>query len=60
MAYVIRSKRPRSTRLEDDYYPDVPLSMEVIIENGEPEDTGLVDQNGVKIWRTAERERVGF
>lgn len=58
--YVALVRRPRVVRAEDDWYPEVRETVDVIIEDASPRDTGLVDQHGVTIWRTTARERVGF
>lgn len=52
--------RPRAIFVEDAYWPEPPVRMEVIIEQDAPVDTGLVDEFGTTIYRVPERRRVGF
>lgn len=44
----------------DDWYPDARETLEVIVDDSKPTDTGLVDQYGVTIYRMPRRERCGF
>lgn len=53
-------KRPRAVRAEDEWYPESRESIDVIIDDAAPVDTGLVDMSGTKIWRTATKERCGY
>lgn len=58
--YHIAPRHIRRPRADDDYWPDLPATMDVIVVEDHPVDTGLVDEFGVTIWRTSMRERVGF
>lgn len=54
---TLPSPRPRA---DDDYYSDPPRTMTVMVEDGAPIDTGLVDHLGVSIVRLSERVPMGF
>lgn len=58
--YAALARRPRVVRAEDDWYPEMRETVDVIIEDALPRDTGLVDQHGVTIYRMPLRERCGF
>lgn len=49
------------TEAGDDWYAPLPQTMTVICSDDElPVDTGLVDANGVRLFRRVEREPIGF
>jgi hypothetical protein len=58
--YRSAPKRPRQSRAWDDYWYEQPVTMNVIVEDDNSVDTGLVDEFGVTIWRVPARERLGF
>lgn len=53
-------ERPRIYIDEDDVWPDPPISMDVLVEDSEPRETGLLDQYGNKIMRVVRRVPIGF
>lgn len=58
--YVSLALRPRSIAADDDWWSETRETVNVIIDDDVPQDTGLVDQHGTKIYRTPVRERCGF
>lgn len=50
----------RGFRVSDDYYFEERQTVEVIVCDEEPVDTGLVDEFGVRLFRVRERGKVGF
>lgn len=56
--YVARL--PKVIRAEDEWWPENRDSMDVIVTDEHPVDTGLVDQNGVPIMRLSSRIPMGF
>jgi hypothetical protein len=57
MRYVASTRPPRA----DDWdYPDEHRTMSVIEDEAAPQATGLLDANGVPIYRVADRAPMGF
>ena len=58
--YVPRARRPRACDPEWHEFAQ-PRTMDVIVpDETAPEDTGLLDQHGVPLYRVPERVRCGF
>ena len=57
MTRYISLRRPR---FEDDYYHDTPQTMQVIVEDSEPVETGLEDHLGIPIMRVPDKIPMGF
>jgi len=58
--YLTLLRRPRTVTVQDDVWTEPPVTMQVISDEGQPVDTGLVDQFGTTIYRVPTRERMGF
>lgn len=57
--YVTLARPPRTVSY-DDYYESSPNSMQVIVPDDEPVDTGLLSGDGLKLYRLNERAPIGF
>lgn len=51
---------PRSIKAEDEWWPEVRETLDVIVEDGQPIDTGLVNEHGDKIMCVPAAHPVGF
>lgn len=49
-----------ATKAYDDWYDTDRQSIDVICENDEPRDTGLLDAQGARLYRMPERHPIGF
>lgn len=59
--YITLSARHRSrVRTSDDYWGEPPVTMEVLVEDADPIDTGLVNEHGVPIYRVKRPAKMGF
>jgi hypothetical protein len=58
--YIVSAIAPRSIAAGDDWYSDPRETINVIVDDQGPTNTGLVDQYGVTIYRLPGRERCGF
>ena len=58
-AYIPLARPPR-TDAGDDHYRDGSRSMDVLVDDDRPHDTGLVTAQGVPIYRVTQRGPVGF
>ena len=56
--YVTLARRPRAEW--DDYGHAAPITIMVHETPREPINTGLVDQNGIALYRVTESEPMGF
>ena len=55
------TRRPVKSWWDEDYYHGHPLTATTVYEDDmEPEDTGILDADGNPIFRTYERNPVGF
>jgi hypothetical protein len=52
--------RPRSDWFEEERPMTVQTSMTVYQREDGPEDTGLLDSNGVKLYRVSDKTKVGY
>lgn len=52
--------RHRLLEAGDDIWAEPTVTMEVVVEDNTPIDTGLVDQHGNKIMRIMPRAPLGF
>lgn len=59
MKYVTRITR-RLVRAEDEWWPENRETIDVVVTDDHPVNTGLVDQNGVPIMRISPKSPMGF
>lgn len=58
--YIVAGRKSRGVAAGDEWWPEARETVDVIVEETAPRDTGLVDQYGMTIWRVPKRERCGF
>ena len=54
---AVPARRPKAW---DDYWPETRETLDVIVTDDDPVETGLIDQHGNKIVRLSPRQTMGF
>ena len=52
--------RPRNDWFEEERPMTVQTSMTVYERDDEPQDTGLLDANGTKLYRVSDKQKMGY
>jgi|AACY02.16.fsa_nt_gi hypothetical protein len=60
--YTICPRRPRSDWLDENdiAYVNPPQPLTIYLDDDKPEETGLFDAQGNELFRTNERDQIGF